>query len=725
MSPRKVRRAGVLAALALVVAAPATPLIAGPAAAATLTGQVWASDLPFVSAVNGYGPVERDESNGEAASGDGRTISVGGDSHGKGLGVHSDSAVRFDIGGSCEYFQSEVGIDDEVGDRGSVVFSVVADGIQVAQTKTVSGSMEPITIYAGIDGAQTVDLIVSRAEGGADYDHADWASAKFRCSGDGVASAATLPAAPTTSVDAGDWPFLGTPTNGWGPVERNQANGGAAAGDGGQLRLNGITYAKGLGVHAGSWVSYHLGGNCSAFTAKVGVDDSQGWLGSVRFRVFADGVEVADTGKMLNGTATKTISAQTAGARRLDLLVDDTGDGVDYDHADWADARLVCGADATGTAFYTPPSILPAGRGTLVRTEPSQFWVTPLKIVPVDATVTRLMYTSTDRNDTPIAVTGQLVVPNKAWSGGGARPLIAYAVGTQGLGDQCAPSRLSDGGGLEYENVFLAGLLAKGYAVVVTDYQGLGTPGLHTYMSREVQGRAVLDSVRAAGNVSGSGVTDSTPVAVMGYSQGGGAAAAAAEIAAGYAPELNLVGVAAGGIPGDLFTVADKLDGTFAVGFLAYATVGVGEATYGIDTSSFLNDRGTALMQAVREECVIETLLKHPFVQSSTLTKDGRSLPQTLRDPQYATMLDEQQIGNGRKPVIPAFVYHSQTDDVVAYAAGRDAAKRWCDQGATVSFRAGLAPGHVGGAFGFYPYAMDFLDGRFRGEGPASSCATV
>ncbi|NYI79145.1 alpha/beta fold hydrolase [Nocardioides panzhihuensis] len=725
MSPRASRRAGLAVALAVALATPAAPLLTGPASAATLTGQVWASDLPFVSSVNGNGPVERDESNGTQAAGDGRTIWVGGKSHSKGLGVHADSAVRFDVGGSCEYFQSEVGIDDEVGDKGSVVFSVVADGVQVAQTKTVTGSMEPITIYAGIDGAQTVDLLVSQAEGGAAYDHADWASAKFRCSGDGTAPAATTPAAPTTSVYAGNWPFLGTPSNGWGPVERNQENGEEAAGDGGPLKLNGVTYTKGLGVHAGSMVSYHLGGGCSAFTAKVGVDDSQGWLGSARFRVFADGVEVADTGKMLNGTATKTISATTAGARRLDLLVDDTGDGVDYDHADWADARLVCGNDATGAAFYTPPSTLPAGRGTLVRTEPSQFWVTPLKITPVDATATRLMYTSTDRNDTSIAVTGQLVVPNKAWSGSGSRPLIAYAVGTQGLGDECAPSRLSDGGGLEYENVFLAGLLAKGYAVVVTDYQGLGTPGLHTYMSREVQARAVLDSVRAARNVSGSGVTSSTPVALMGYSQGGGAAAAAAEIAHGYAPDLNVVGVAAGGIPGDLLTVADKLDGSFAVGFLAYAVLGVGEASYGIDVSTFLNARGSTLMDAVREECVVETVLKHPFVQSSTLTKDGRSLPQTLRDPQYATMLDEQRIGNGRKPTIPAFVYHSQTDDVVAYAAGYDAAKRWCAQGATVSFRPGLAPGHVGGAFGFHPYALSFLDARFRGEPSTSTCATI
>ncbi len=692
---------------------------------APLTGEVWASDLPFVSAVNGWGPAERDMSNGEQAAGDGQQIEVNYENHTKGLGTHADSAVRFDLGGDCEYFQSEVGLDDEVFDYGSVVFSVVADGVQVAPTGTVTGASPSITIRANIDGAQTVDLLVSQADGSSTYDHANWASAKFSCSGDGTAPAVTLPDAPTTSVYAGDWPFLGTPTNGWGPVERNTSNGEAAAGDGKTLTMNYTTYAKGLGVHANSLVSYHVGGKCSAFTAKVGLDDEMGTKGSARFRVLADGVEVADTGRLYNGSSTRTISAQIAGAQRLDLLVDDAGDGNGQDHADWADARLVCGNDATGEAFYTPPATLPEGKGTLVRTEPSKFYVTPLHVTPVDATVTRLMYTSTDRNDTPIAVTGQRGLPNKAWSGTGSRPMVDFAVGTQGMGDQCAPSRLTDGGGLEYESLFLAGLFAKGYAVVVTDYQGLGTPGTHTYGSREVTGRAVLDAVRAAKNVSGSGVTATTPVALMGYSQGGGAASAAAEIAPSYAPELNIRGVAAGGVPGDLLATADTLDGSYAVGFLAYALLGVGEATYGMNLGTFLNARGTSLMNEVRTECLFETVLTHPFIDTSTLTLDGRSVPQTLRDPEFATMMDEQLIGNGRKPAIPAFVYHAETDEVVPYVAGYEAAKRWCGQGATVSFRKGIAPGHVGGAFGFYPLALSFLDATFTGQAPTSNCSSI
>ncbi|UUZ61476.1 NPCBM/NEW2 domain-containing protein [Nocardioides sp. B-3] len=115
----------------VVVAATLTPVTASSGVEpAPLNGEVWASDLPFVSEVNGWGPAQRDRSNGEQGATDGRTIWVDGKSHTKGIGVHADSAIRFDVGGDCEFFRAEVGIDDEVGTRGSVVFAVVADGLR-------------------------------------------------------------------------------------------------------------------------------------------------------------------------------------------------------------------------------------------------------------------------------------------------------------------------------------------------------------------------------------------------------------------------------------------------------------------------------------------------------------------------------------------------------------------------------------------------------------------
>lgn len=121
----------------------------------------------------------------------------------------------------------------------------------------------------------------------------------------------------------------------------------------------------------------------------------------------------------------------------------------------------------------------------------------------------------------------------------------------------------------------MTNLLNQGYALAVTDYQGLGTPGEHTYMNRKVQGTAVIDSVRAAQHLTGSGVPDDGPVAFVGYSQGGGGAASAAEMASTYAPELDLRGTFAGAVPADLSAVGANLDGGRYSMFAAYAMSGL------------------------------------------------------------------------------------------------------------------------------------------------------
>jgi glucose/arabinose dehydrogenase len=148
-------------------------------------------------------------------------------------------------------------------------------------------------------------------------------------------------------------------TNGWGPVEKDKSNGGSAAGDGRTITLNGTTYAKGLGAHAASEVRYNLGGNCARFTADVGVDDEVGTNGSVVFQVFADAVKLYDSGLMTGATATKTINVDVTGKNELRLVVTDGGNGISYDHADWAAGRVECGsagANTAPTATITTPT---------------------------------------------------------------------------------------------------------------------------------------------------------------------------------------------------------------------------------------------------------------------------------------------------------------------------------------------------------------------------------
>ncbi|MET7453045.1 NPCBM/NEW2 domain-containing protein [Streptomyces sp. NPDC005574] len=131
-------------------------------------------------------------------------------------------------------------------------------------------------------------------------------------------------------------------TNGWGPVERDTSNGEQAAGDGGPLTLGGTVYAKGLGAHAESAVEFYAGAACETVTADVGVDDEKGSAGSVTFEVWADGTKAAATGVLTGATPAQPLTADVTGAQLVRLVVTDAGDGIDSDHADWADARLSC-----------------------------------------------------------------------------------------------------------------------------------------------------------------------------------------------------------------------------------------------------------------------------------------------------------------------------------------------------------------------------------------------
>jgi glucose/arabinose dehydrogenase len=138
---------------------------------------------------------------------------------------------------------------------------------------------------------------------------------------------------------------VGTPVNGYGPIEKDTSNGESAAGDGRTISIGGIPYPKGLGVHAPADVRYNLGGTCSGdFVSDVGVDDEVGDRGTVAFQVYLDGVLAFDSGTMAGTDARQSVNVSVAGKNELRLVVTDAGDGKSYDHASWGGARVMgCG----------------------------------------------------------------------------------------------------------------------------------------------------------------------------------------------------------------------------------------------------------------------------------------------------------------------------------------------------------------------------------------------
>ena len=200
------------------------------------------------------------------------------------------------------------------------------------------------------------------------------------------------------------------------------------------------------------------------------------------------------------------------------------------------------------SAFYTPPDELPGGpAGTIIRDD-------VIRDVGAGQQAWRVLYTSTDPEGAPIAVSGVVVAPDGRPPEGGW-PVVAWAHGTTGVDRRCAPSIDYPESGL-VRVPELDELVAAGTVVAITDYPGLGTPGPHPYLVGESEGRAVLDSIRAARALLGTDAVSST-AAIYGHSQGGHASVWADQIAGSYAPELDVAGVAAMAPPTDLGTLLD------------------------------------------------------------------------------------------------------------------------------------------------------------------------
>lgn len=190
--------------------------------------------------------------------------------------------------------------------------------------------------------------------------------------------------------------------------------------------------------------------------------------------------------------------------------------------------------------FYSYSATLPGVPGKLLRSQQ----LPASDGLQAAAQQWRILYTSTDgRTGTGQLVTSGAVFYPPGTPPAGGWPVIAWAHGTTGVGDNCAPSRNARS---KRDADYLDAWLRQGFVVVATDYQGLGTGGPHLYLNTRAQAYAILDSVRAALG----GMHDvSNRVILLGQSQGGGAVFGTAGYAPDYAPELKVLGTVATGTP--------------------------------------------------------------------------------------------------------------------------------------------------------------------------------
>ncbi|GGT16103.1 lipase family protein [Streptomyces purpureus] len=366
--------------------------------------------------------------------------------------------------------------------------------------------------------------------------------------------------------------------------------------------------------------------------------------------------------------------------------------------------------------FYTPPAgELSAGPGEVIQSRAAEFRIEPTGLVDQRVRSWQLLYGSTDTDGRRIAVSGTVLVPEAPYDGPGPRPVVAHAIGTHGLGDRCAPSRaLAEGS--QYESIVIKAMLDRGWAVVATDYQGLGTPGGHSYVNGRAEGQAVLDSVRAAQRLPGTGIVPDAPVLIAGYSQGGQAASWAAELQPSYAPELNLRGASVGAPAADLLLVAQGVDGSPAFGFGLTAAVGLKHAYPELPLEELFTDHGRELLADIADDCTLEIATKYGMHSWDRLTTED---PFTRAD--WRGRLTEQQAGRHR-PAVPVQLYHSRLDDVIPYRAGTELKDRLCGLGASVDWDTYVVPTHIATFYAAAPSTVRWLADRIEGRPVENDC---
>ncbi|MEN0106376.1 MAG: lipase family protein [Pseudomonas sp.] len=312
-----------------------------------------------------------------------------------------------------------------------------------------------------------------------------------------------------------------------------------------------------------------------------------------------------------------------------------------------------------GNAFYTPPTLAPGQHGDLI-------WARPLTnqaALPSAGQNWLVLYRSTDVAGQPVAVSGTVAIP-KGTAPAGGWPVLSWTHGTTGIADICAPSRNDpDYPAREYVNLMSASLdpwLQRGYAVVQTDYQGLGTPGTHPYLVGDSEARGAIDIVLAARQLNPALGKNWL---VMGHSQGGQAAIYTAARAPDYGQGLNLKGAIAIAPASHLSTLvaySQAHPDTNANAYAALITAGIGAAATGLDTNAMLSAEGKKRIRLVEERCVAGlaapdgwTLKTRELVQANA---DYSALNGAL-----ASLSDSENT----RPQVPLLVLQADNDEVV------------------------------------------------------------
>jgi alpha-beta hydrolase superfamily lysophospholipase len=381
-------------------------------------------------------------------------------------------------------------------------------------------------------------------------------------------------------------------------------------------------------------------------------------------------------------------------------------------------AAAAVAAGPPGPAFYVPPAPLPAGRhGDVIWSRP----LTSSAALPHAAQNLLVLYHTTSVDGRDVAVSGTVAVPNGTPPQGGW-PVISWAHGTTGDAPSCTPSMDAPDAPEHWYlgpvDALLDSYVARGYAVVQTDYEGQGTPGVHPYLVGVAEGRDVVDMVRAA---RATVPQLSSRFVVMGHSQGGQSALFATSLAPSWAPELQLLGgvalAPASHLGPWLRGLTTRQEPYLGFGFAALLIRGYASIDPAIRADRLLSDSALPLQSQLTDRCVLG-LIKPDSWAGLAPAKAFRA------DADIAPLLRQADANEPGSLAygVPVLMLQGTADTTVSPASTDLVRGELCAKRAVLTYRAMPGATHNGMLPDTFALAQPWIDARFAGAAATSNC---
>lgn len=382
-------------------------------------------------------------------------------------------------------------------------------------------------------------------------------------------------------------------------------------------------------------------------------------------------------------------------------------------------AMLVVGislhrASPSVDAFYEGPKAVPTGAGRLVRAEPFT------RGIPDTARAWRILYTTTRADGRPALGSGIVMLGKNAPAG--PRPVLAWAHGTSGYAEVCAPSMFAQpwGSGIRQE---LGAIIRHHWLLVAPDYTGLGTPGPHPYLIGRGEGRSMLDAVRAVRQL--RHVSASKHTVLWGLSQGGGVALWTRQIQPTYAPDVPLDGVTAIAPTSDMSALARHFnDIPGGMVFMAFVLTAYSAAYPDVREQDYVTPAAQKVVKGASQRCLrtAESLV-------ATAASHGIGPPLLSHEPTDGALgrrlRQNTPMGTNDTPLLVA---QGGADRLVPAGVQRAYVKALCARGQRLDYREYPGRGHGGVARGNAPLLAQLItwtEDRLVGEPAPDNCARL